>query len=270
MKDNQSFTSTIETIRTVNHSSGISNNIMVYKLALIIEQYSPLEKSTTTLLTPEREALQAQLGTTLSQNAQTVENYRQTLKNKYYEEYLKKFGVTQQSNVLQQDNSTRVENLIAQKKQTFLQKMSENGHKSPLGQKSNYSSPDKNKEAIQSETPSSQQNQTAKQFLIPAIMRTVMTMGKDTGTGRIYEGIAYRLQLLMKEGMQFVSVSRKSGLPQTAFSAYKDESNEFKITENNLSPSETQRFITFDKQQRQQPQAQDNPIHKDNSTELGD
>lgn len=269
MENNPSSTSTIETIRTVNRDNGLSNNIMAYRLALLLEKNPPNLQSTTILSTPERETLLSQLKTTLSQNSQTVEDYRQSLKNKYYEEYLNKFGVATQS---QQDNLTRVNNLIEKKKLTFLQQMFKAGqHNLPLGQSSNYQCSEKLPQGVQPEPPSNQTNETLKQSLIPAVMNTIMRMGKDTNTGRIYEGIAYRLQLLIKEGMQLVSVRRKTDPPDAiAFKAYKDESNEFKITENNLSPEETQRLITFDKQQRQQPQAQDNHKEQDHSSELGD
>lgn len=53
----------------------------------------------------------------------------------------------------------------------------------------------------------------AEKSLIKAVMRTVMTMGKDTEQGRIYEGIAYRLQLFIKERMQLLSVHRKKSSP---------------------------------------------------------
>ncbi|MFN6568197.1 hypothetical protein [Dendronalium sp. ChiSLP03b] len=270
MDKNSSSTSTISSIRAVNRDSGLSNNIMVYRLALLLEQHPFPLQSTTTLLTTERESLIAQLQTTLSQNALTVEDYRQTLKNKYYEEYLNKFGGVQQS---QQDNSSRVGNLIEKKKQTFLQQMFSAGqHNLPLEQSSNYQSSDKDKEVIQPEPSSTQENETLKQSLIPAVMNTIMTMGKDTtNTGRVYNGIVYRLQLLFKEDIQFLNVNRKTDPPNAiAFSAYKDESNEFKITENNLSHPETLRIIAFDKQQRQQSQAQDNYKDRDRGSELGD
>lgn len=273
----QSSNSLQQTVSTINRDSGISNNMMAYRLALIMEKYSSQLESITTLDASERENLQGEMRTALSKNAQSTEDYRQNLKQKYYAQYLDKFGVTQESPIAsQQDNSTRVENLITQKKQTFLQKMFEAGkHELPLGQKfiSVSNSINKTPETIQPENNiSSGIGKLAEKSLITAVMRTVMTMGKDTeNQGRIYEGIAYRLQLLMKEGMQLLSVHRKTGNPETAFTAYKDDSNEFKITQNNLSYSETNRLIAFDKQQTvQQPTSQSNHIDKDNSTELGD
>lgn len=272
MQNNQSSNPVLETISTVNHDSGLSNNMMAYRLALIIEKNPPEVQSSTILDNSERESLQTDLKAALSQNTQNIENYRQTLKNKYYTEYLEKFGVAQQKVVVpQQDNSTRVENLIAEKKQTFLQKMFEAGkHQLPLDHKPN--SVDKVPETIQPEKNVSPAiDEVAKKSLIPAVIQTVLTMGKDTeNQGRIYEGIAYRLQLLIKEGMQLLSVKRKSGNPETAFTAYKDDSNEFKITQNNLSDEETNRLIAFDRQQtKQQPKAQDNHTDKD-SAELGE
>ncbi|MBE9002882.1 hypothetical protein IQ274_33035 [Nostoc sp. LEGE 12447] len=280
MYSNQSSNSLQETVRNINRDSGISNNMMAYRLALFLEKHPPSLQSTTTLDASERENLQSELRTTLSQNLQNIENYRQNLKQKYYTEYLNKFAVTQQSSVASQpDNSARVENLIAQKKNTFLQQIFELGvQKLPLGQR--VSKDEREQEALSKEEDNinkSRENNVspaidiAEKSLIKAVMRTVMTMGKDTEQGRIYEGIAYRLQLFIKEGMQLLSVHRKTGNPKTAFTAYKDDSNEFKITQNNLSHTETNRLIAFDKQQTaQQPTSQSNHIDKDNSTELGD
>lgn len=280
MYSNQSSNSLQETVSNINRNSGISNNMMAYRLALFLEKHPPSLQSTTTLDASERENLQSELRTALSQNSQNVENYRQNLKQKYYTEYLNKFAVTQQSSVASQpDNSARVENLIAQKKNTFLQQIFELGvQKLPLGQR--VSKDEREQEALSKEENNinkSRENNVspaidiAEKSLIKAVMRTVMTMGKDTEQGRIYEGIAYRLQLFIKEGMQLLSVHRKTGNPETAFTAYKDDSNEFQITQNNLSYSETNRLIAFDKQQTaQQLTSQPNHIDKDNSTELGD
>ncbi|MBE8989571.1 hypothetical protein [Nostoc sp. LEGE 12450] len=280
MYSNQSSNSLQETVSNINRDSGISNNMMAYRLALFLEKHPPSLQSTTTLDASERENLQSELRTTLSQNLQNIENYRQNLKQKYYTEYLEKFAVIQQSSVISQpDNSARVENLIAQKKNTFLQQIFESGvQKLPLGQRVSKeekeqrtgSQAQKNINKFRENNVSPAIN-IAEKSLIKAVMRTVMTMGKDTEQGRIYEGIAYRLQLFIKEGMQLLSVHRKTGNPETAFTAYKDDSNEFQITQNNLSYSETNRLIAFDKQQtRQQLTSQFNHIDKDNSTELGD
>lgn len=278
---NQSSNSLQETVSTINRDSGISNNMMAYRLALIMEKHSSQLQSITTLDASERENLQGEMKTVLSQNAQSTEDYRQNLRQKYYTEYLNKFAVTQQSSITSQpDNSARVENLIAQKKNTFLQQIFESGvQKLPLGQR--VSKDEREQEALSKEENNinkSRENNVspaidkiAEKSLIKAVMRTVMTMGKDTEQGRIYEGIAYRLQLFIKEGMQLLSVHRKTGNPETAFTAYKDDSNEFQITQNNLSHLETNRLIAFDKQQTvQQPESQSNHIHKDSSTELGD
>ena len=112
MYSNQSSNSLQETVSNINRDSGISNNMMAYRLALFLEKHPPSLQSTTTLDASERENLQSELRTTLSQNLQNIENYRQNLKQKYYTEYLEKFAVTQQSSVTSQpDNSRRVENL---------------------------------------------------------------------------------------------------------------------------------------------------------------
>lgn len=272
MDFNQSSNSIQETVSTINRDSGISNNMMAYRLALIIDKRSSQLQSTTILDASERENLQGELRTALSQNAQNLEDYRQNLKQKYYTEYLDKFGITQELSIPpQSDNSTRVENLIADKKKTFMQQIFESGaQKLPLGQR--VKTPDIVPEVIPKENNVSQvPDELAEKSLIKAVMRTVMTMGKDTeNQGRIYEGMAYRLQLFIKEGIQLLSVNRKTGNPETAFTAYKDDSNEFAVTQNNLSHEETNRLITFDKQQTvQQPKPHSPQIDKDNNTELG-
>lgn len=260
--ENNHFSSIMETICAINRDSGLSNNIMAYRLALIIEQNPRTFQSTSTLSTQQRETLLSDLKTSLSHNSQSVENYRQSLKNQYYEQYLTKFGVAPSStNEPQPDNFSRVNNLIDQKKQTFLQQnLSSGKHNLLFGRSSNYPFPDQLPHIVPPESPSTQTNESLKQSLIPAVMNTIMTMGKDTdNTGRVYNGIVYRLQLLLKEGIQFLNVNRKSDPPDAiAFSAYKDESNEFTITQNNLSDQETLRLITFDKQQTKHLKISDN------------
>lgn len=103
-------------------------------------------------------------------------------------------------------------------------------------------------------------------------MNILMTKGQDTIGGRIYEGISYRLNLMMREGMQRLTVWRKSD-NQTAFSAYKvDSKEEYNVVHNNLSPQETQKLINFDMRQQQQqqkspPQQQQND-HSSDGPEL--
>ncbi|MBD2535875.1 hypothetical protein H6G97_43705, partial [Nostoc flagelliforme FACHB-838] len=74
----------------------------------------------------------------------------------------------------------------------------------------------------------------------------------------VYEGMAYQLNLLMREGMQRLTVWRKSD-NQSAFSAYKVEEEEgYKVIHNHLSPQEIQKLINFDTrvQQQQSPSQQ--------------
>jgi uncharacterized protein YdiU (UPF0061 family) len=241
-----------QTISLINRDSSLSDNQLAYRLALMMEKYphtpSQSIQSTPALNTTEQENIISEMRTTLSltQNVQSTEDYRRSLKNKYLKEYTQKLGLSQADTP--EHNSSRVENLINEKKNTFLQQMlDEEGALLPL---------------VDSQQPTpkeSENNEVVKKSLIPALMNIVMTKGHNTNGGRIYEGIAYRLQLLMREGMQRLTVWRKSD-NQSAFSAYKTDSNEeYKVIHNNLSLQETQKLIDFDiRQQQQQPQQQQN------------
>jgi hypothetical protein len=145
------------------------------------------------------------------------------------------------------DNSTRVEDLINEKKKTFLQQILETkGRKLPFV------------DSQQSKSVESDFDEVAKKSLIPALMNIIVTKGQDTIGGRVYEGMAYQLNLLMREGMQRLTVWRKSD-NQSAFSAYKVEEEEYKVIHNHLSPQETQKLINFDiRVQQQQQQQQQN------------
>lgn len=275
MQNNQFSNSVNETITAVNRGSGISNNMMAYRLLWLMSQQpqqaqlvqvAPLDQS-------DRSSVENELRAVLSHSTQNTENYRQVLKNKYYIEYLEKLGV--QSTVAK-ENSNRVENLIAQKKRTFIQDMLKSGERLPLGQKINaeliQTKDNTTKPAV--EAVEAKQEQSSKKSLIDSVIRTIVTMGKDTSDqGRVYEGIVYRLQLLMKEGIQQISVHRKSGTPSSAFTAKKQDNQEFQIIQDNLSPQEVARLIAFDKQQLQQrPQAEYDldDENKNKKTELGD
>ncbi|MBH8573549.1 hypothetical protein I8752_11080 [Nostocaceae cyanobacterium CENA369] len=239
-----------QTMSFINHDSSFSDNQMAYRLALMMEKYpntpSQSIQSTPALDITERENIINEMKATLSltQNAQSTEDYRHSLKNKYLKEYTQKLRLHQADTP--EHNSSRVENLINEKKKTFLQQMlNSQGRKLPL---------------VDSQQPTpkeSENNEVVKKSLIPALMNIVMTKGHNTNSGRIYEGIAYRLQLLMREGMQRLTVWRKSD-NQSAFSAYKADGNEeYKLIHNNLSPQETQKLIDFDiRQQQQQPPPQ--------------
>ena len=246
--------SVAETITIINRNSGFSDNQMAYRLALMMEKY-PLSQSihSTPALDPtQRENIIGEVRNTLSltQNAQSTEEYRRSLREKYYQEYAQKFGLGQTEQKPDMDNSTRVENLIAERKKTFLdQILQSQGRKLPLVD-------------YQTSKPKETENhEAAKKSLIPALMNILMTKGQDTVSGRIYEGISYQLNLLMREGMQRLTVWRKSD-NQSAFSAYKvDAKEEYKVIHNHLSPQETQKLINFDirqQQQQQQPPPQQN------------
>ena len=243
--------SVAQTITTINRNSGFSDNQMAYRLALMMEKYPPLSQSihsTPALDTTERESIIGEVRNTLSltQNAQSTEEYRLSLKQKYYQEYAQKLGLGQANTI--EDNNSRVENLVNERKKTFKdQILQSQERKLPL---------------VEHQKPSpkeTENNQVVKKSLIPALMNIIVTKGQDTIGGRVYEGMAYQLNLLMREGMQRLTVWRKSD-NQSAFSAYKvEEEEEYKVIHNHLSPQETQKLINFDirvQQQQQQPPPQ--------------
>lgn len=270
-------TSVIDTISTLNSSTGISNNMMAYRLSLIMEyaKQNPIESTNT----PEkREDTQEELGKLLSTDTPSIEEYRQSLKNQFLLEYLNKFGVDKAESETkaetkaqtQSPTPTRVENLIAQKKEQFLNQMLE-------AQKPNTSWLQRETNNISKVNETSSDNEldnspSAPNDLIPAVMGTVIAKGEDTkNQGRVYEGVAYRLQLLIQEGMQLLRIHRKNDQSK-AFEAYKDDDiSEFKVIENNLTPSETQNIIEFDRQRLfQENQTQSRPLPQNNSPEIGD
>ncbi|MBD2504999.1 hypothetical protein [Anabaena azotica] len=250
-----------ETITTINRDSGLSHNQMAYRLALMMEKYPPQAsiQPNPVLDTKERDNIITEMRNTLSlsQNAQTTEEYRRSLKDKYLQEYRQKFSLVQAEKT-PLNNSTRVDKLVAERKKTFLEKMLQSkGRNLPLVNR-------------QQPTPvESEQNQTAKKSLIPALMNIIVTRGIDTNDGRVYEGNFYRLHLLMRQGMQRLNVWRKSD-NQSAFSAYKvDGKEEYKVIHNNLSPQETQKLINFNiKQREQQSQPQPQPQPEQNNQSL--
>ena len=256
-----------ESIASINRNSGISNNMMAYRLALMMEKVpqstvqSPIE-----LDSQSRQNLEDKLRNILTTSTQNIEDYRLQLKNKYLAEYSQKFGVTQSETPVteQPNNFSRVENLITQRKHIFLQSMIAQGSKANL---TPLTSPNEGDEF-------------SKKALIPAVVQTIIAKGQDTkNEGRVYEGVFYRLQLLIKEGIQFINVNRKTQSNQKAFAAYKDHTNEFTITSNNLSTEEAQKIVAFNQQRITKQQAQP-PIQtdktqqftfdKDDHSELGD
>ncbi|MEA5627977.1 hypothetical protein [Nostoc sp. UHCC 0251] len=238
--------SVAQTITIINRNSGFSDNQMAYRLALMMEKHPPSPSITLALDTTERENIIGEVRNTLSltQNAQSTEDYRLSLKQKYYQEYAQKLGLGQADTI--EDNSARVENLVNERKKTFLdQILQSQERKLPLVEHQKLSP---------NET---ENNQVIKKSLIPALMNIIVTKGQDTIGGRVYEGMAYQLNLLMREGMQRLTVWRKSD-NQSAFSAYKvEEEEEYKVIHNHLSPQEIQKLINFDiRQQQQQPPSQ--------------
>jgi hypothetical protein len=266
--------SVIEKINSIN-TGGISNNMMAYKLSLIMQQAK--DKSitpTTNQETPQEHQQELTKLLSKSNHTHNIEEFRRKLKDKYYSEYLTKFESKLNTQPQEQDTSTRIERLIAEKKAQFL----------PLQQsklEALFEQPEQQPKQITStpDIPSTQythspeQDETAKKFLIPAIMGIIVSHGQtaDDDKSRIYEGVKYRLQLLIKEGMQFLSINRQDNNPGKAFSAYKDGNNEFRILENNLTTQETQDLLQLHKQKLEsshQPIRENHP-HHDNEPELG-
>ncbi|WP_414529380.1 hypothetical protein [Nodularia chucula] len=257
--------SAIETINSINRVRGVSNNMMAYRLSLIMQQ----AKENATPLATENQALpqerQEELTQLLSKSpaTQNLEDFRQKLKDRYYSEYLSKFEARLGVESRKQDTPTRVERLIAEKKSQFLQMQ-----KSKLEEKPDHNQSKASRE-INSRLP--EQSEATNKLLIPAMMGLVVAKGQNTDERtRIYEGVRYKLQLLMKEGKQFLSINRKDRKPEKAFSAYKndnDKYSQFNILENNLSEQETQGIIEFNKQRIvEESQNKD----KDNNLDLGD
>ncbi|MCC2692819.1 hypothetical protein [Nodularia sp. LEGE 04288] len=255
--------SAIETINSINRVRGVSNNMMAYRLSLIMQQ----AKENSTPLATENQALpqerQEELTKLLSKSptTQNLEDFRQKLKNRYYLEYLSKFEAKLGVELQKQDTPTRVERLIAEKKSQFLQMQ-----QSKLEEKPDHNQ-SKASPKIYSSLP--EQSEATNKLLIPAMMGLIVAKGQNTDARtRIYEGVRYKLQLLMKEGKQFLSINRKDRKPEKAFNAYKNDKNsQFKILENNLTEQETHGIIEFNKQRIvQEAQNKD----KDNNLDLGD
>jgi len=252
-----------ETIASINRGSGISNNMMAYRLALMMERVpqstvqSPIE-----LDSQSRQNLEDNLRGILTKSTQNIEDYRQQLKNQYLAEYSQKFGVAQREKTVteQPNNFSIVENLITQRKHIFLQQMMAQGESNANSTPSTPANQEVNKQH--------QGDDFSKKSLIPAVVQTIIAKGQDTkNEGRVYEGVLYRLQLLIKEGIQFINVNRKNESNQKAFAAYKDHTNEFTITSNNLSTEEAQKIVAFNQQRIAKQQAQP-PIQTDKNQEF--
>ncbi|MEH1794966.1 hypothetical protein [Nostoc sp.] len=190
-----------ETIASINRNSGISNNMMAYRLALMMEKVPHSVQSPIDLDSQSRQILEDKLRNILTTSTQNIEDYRLQLKNKYLAEYSQKFGITQSETPVteQPNNFSRVENLITQRKHIFLQQM--------IAQES--------KANLTPPTSPNQGDEFSKKSLIPAVVQTIIAKGQDTkNEGRVYEGVLYRLQLLIKEKawdifMSLVSTTRK-------------------------------------------------------------
>ncbi|MBD2450509.1 hypothetical protein H6G76_25820 [Nostoc sp. FACHB-152] len=263
-----SSSSILETISSINRDTNISHNMMAYRLGLLMEKHSSHIQPTVSLDTNEREHLLKEARTifSLSNTTQNIEDYRQSLKDKYYKEYLQKFEINQPiSDASALNNSIRVDNLIADKKKVFLHQIIEREQRQlpkdtePKIQSENHASTPAEGEAIN-------------KSIIGSILNTLVNMGQDTDNqGRIYDGIAYQLQLWMKEGIQLLNVNRKNGSPYNAFTAVKQDTQaQFQILQNNLSQEESQRIINFDRVHNTQQSHIHPTIDPDDNAELGD
>jgi len=235
--------SVAETINIINRDSGLSDNQLAYRLALMMEKFPPSSIQTTPVLdTKERETIMGEMRNilSLSQKRESTEDYRLSLKEKYLKEYTEKYGLNKGGQTPEISNSQRIEDLIANRKKTFLQEILQSkGRKLP-----NVNRPVATSE---SNNPS-----VAKKSLIPALMNIIDTRGQETNDGRVYEGKFYKLQLLIQQGMQLLSVWRNNS-NQSAFTAQKaDSSLDYQVTHNDLSSEETDKLINFDQKQRQQ------------------
>ncbi|MBD2511195.1 hypothetical protein H6G91_28750 [Nostoc muscorum FACHB-395] len=251
-----------ETIASINRNSGISNNMMAYRLALMMEKVPHPVQSPVELDSQSRQNLEDKLRNILTKSTQNIEDYRLQLKNQYLAEYSQRFGVTQSETPVteQPNNFSRVENLITQRKHIFLQQM--------MAQRESNANLTPSTPANQEVNKQHQGDDFSKKSLIPAVVQTIIAKGQDTkNEGRVYEGVLYRLQLLIKEGIQFININRKTQSNQKAFAAYKDHTNEFTITSNNLSNEEAQKIVAFNQQRIAKQQAQP-PIQTDKNQEF--
>lgn len=267
--------SVIETINSIN-SGSISNNMMAYKLSLIMQKAKDQPVLAEDNQTPQEPQQELTKLLSKSNPAHNIEEFRRKLKDKYYAEYLTKFeSKLNAQSPQEQDTSTRIERLIAEKKSQFLP-LQQSKLEALFEQPEQPPTPSTATPEIPSTqyTHSPEKDETAKKFLIPAIMGIIVAQGQtaDDDKSRIYEGVKYRLQLLIKEGMQFLSIHRQDKNPGKAFSAYKDGNNEFRILENNLTTHETQDLIHLHRQELEsfhQPVRENHPRH-DHEPELGD
>jgi hypothetical protein len=275
-----------ETIASVNRDSGVTNNMMAYRLSIVIEASGASIKPNAIIDEQQRQNSQSELRKILTTNTQGIEQYRQDLKQKYLSEYLTNFGATfdatQQSQEMKPVEVSRVDKLIASRKDAFIQEIIESSKEVKPTSISSVNKSDVNRqpEAVQADKSHlSQPDEVTKKTLIPAVLETIIAKGENTPNGRSYEGVFYKLQLLIEKGKQLVNIERKNDQngEREAFLAYKDSTNnEFTITKNNLSPEEVQTLITFNKQriakesarEKSQPPVIEND--KKGSAELGD
>jgi hypothetical protein len=266
--------SVIETINSINSGSGISNNMMAYKLSLIMQQAKDQPVLAEDNQTSQEQKQELTKLLSKSNHTHNIEEFRRNLKNKYYLEYLTKFESKLNTQPQEQDASTRIEKLIAEKKSQFLPL--QQSKLEALFEPEQPPTPSTATPEISSTqyTHSPEKDETAKKFLIPAIMGIIVSHGQtaDDDKSRVFEGVKFRLQLLIKEGMQFLSINRQDKSPEKAFNAYKDGNNEFRILENNLTTQETQDLLQLHRQKLESSHQliREQYPHHDNEPELGD
>lgn len=289
--------SVIEKINSINTGSGISNNMMAYRLSLIMQQATDQPALVDDNRTSQEH--QEELSKLLSKSHPThnIEEFRRNLKHKYYLEYLHKFESKLNTQSPEPNASTRIERLIAEKKSQFLPiqlSKLERTESQPVLEVQNILSPQSDDPAKKilipavTEQTSSQpvleaptqryirspEDETTQKFFIPAIMGLIASQGQSQDdNSRTYESAKYTLHFLIEEGTQFLTINRKHSQPKKAFSAYNDENNpDFRILENNLQPQEIHRFIqVYQRTVLTNNQTQlHHKQHKHDEPELGD
>uniref|UniRef100_UPI00082E5423 hypothetical protein n=1 Tax=Anabaena sp. (strain CA / ATCC 33047) TaxID=52271 RepID=UPI00082E5423 len=275
-------------INSINTGSGISNNMMAYRLSLIMQQAKDQPVLVDNNQNPQEH--QEELRKLLSKSHPThnIEEFRRNLKHKYYLEYLHKFESKLNTQSPEPNASTRIERLIAEKKSQFLpiqlSKLERTESLSALDAQNipavieqTSSQPVlevQNIQPAQRYIRSPEEDETTKKYFIPAIMGLIASKGQSKDdNSRTYESAKYTLHFLIQEGTQFLSVHRKHSQPKKAFSAYNDENHrDFRVLENNLQPQEIHGFIqVYQRTVLTNNQTQlHHKQHKHDEPELGD
>jgi hypothetical protein len=247
--------STIEKISTINSGNGMSSNLIAYKLLTIINKAQEYQVGTEQGIHQNQQDTEKQLSSLLNKNLTSPLQTKEDLKNKYLQHYLDRFNI-KPTVEKKQDNQTikeEVQKLIEERKKTILDSKSlEN-----IADRESYS-PHK--------------------LLIPAVIQAVIEKGSDfkenlqpNQENRIFETAIYRFRLLIEEGKQHIQINRKLGEPGLAFEGYKKgNEQEFKVIQNNLTPSEIQSIIKFSRERQPQvmPKINEIQIQKDDDFEL--